>query len=87
MSADEEKSRRISRRDALLIFIAVMLLFIASTFLSYTAIETVKLTLNHGQELTLKEWVWGSIISLALLFGFVWWLKVPLKAVNSITTP
>ncbi len=82
---DPPPKKKMSRRSEVLIFIALMLLIVASTFISYAVIETVKLTLNHGQPLTIKEWVWGSIISLVILFGFVWWFQIPLKAVNNVT--
>ena len=83
--SDDPPRKQMSRRSETLIFIALMLLIVASTFISYTAIETVKITLNRGQPMTLKEWAWGSVISLVVLFAFVWWFKIPLKAVNGVT--
>lgn len=78
--------KRMSRYNAVLIFIAIMLLFVASTFVSFTAVEVIRMTFNRGGEMTLREWVWGSVISIIVLFGFITVFKIPLKAVNNVST-
>ena len=80
---DPPTVKNISTRSETLVFIGLMLLIVASTFLSFTAIELIKITMNHGQPMTLREWVWGSIISLAALFAFAWWFKIPLQTISN----